>query len=399
MRHGAGRADRGVHLVGPDVAALQAQRRLRVGRRHVAALSHHARLGGVGAQGAGQVLQRRLGGPVAPVQPQGAHRGLGLFFALGHDADEVALAHDGHQARQVGHRGLVHGAQRAADELAMVGARVRRAHHAAVQHAGQAHVVYEGGFAQHLGGDVHARQAFARHRPLGAGFQRRGRVQHQADVLATQQGGDVGDAAFGRLRPQPGARLRGGALERVRGDLQRGAGDGGALVGRPAGVAQQHDHALKGQLQFLGHQLAQRGGDAGAQVHLAAQAVGAAVVPQRQQDLHAFGRVARHHGRLAGGGWRRWGRVAHHQQHALGFEEAGAGAGGVGGAHGGSDQAPSDADVSARRWAARCTACRISTCAPQRHRLCDRASRICASVGSGQRRSKATVAITMPLVQ
>jgi hypothetical protein len=99
---------------------------------------------------------------------QRAHGGNGLFLAVGDHADEVAFGDHLHVAGQVGHGVAVHGHQAAADEVAAVAARMRRADHAAMAHARHAHIVDKAEFARGLGGNVHARRAPA-HQPVVAG--------------------------------------------------------------------------------------------------------------------------------------------------------------------------------------------------------------------------------------
>ena len=89
------------------------------------------------------------------------HRLFGVFFALGHDADEVADHDDGTDAGDVRNRAFVDGGECVADELAGVDSGVRGAHDAAVQHAGQALVVDEYLGAGGFGGDVDARRGGA----------------------------------------------------------------------------------------------------------------------------------------------------------------------------------------------------------------------------------------------
>ena len=386
--HRARRADGRVQLVGPQVAARHRLRGGGDGARHVTAFQQQAARGGVGAHGVFHVVQARQAGPGLPVHLQRVHRGLGLVFTFGHDADEVA---DDHHVDDAGHMGdglAVHRLQRVADEVAGIDAGIRRAHHTAMQHAGQAHVVHEGQLAGGLGGDVHPRYRLANHAVLVLGLQRHAAARQLQQHLPAVQVG-----RRGALLAQPGTRLRGGLAQRQAVHLQRGAGDGGALVGHAAGVAHQHGHLRQRQVQLFGHQLRQRGAQTGAQVHMAVQAVGAAVFPQREQDLRPFGRVGRHGSRLTGAGRRRGGRIARDQQHAGGSQEAGAVEvlGLAGERH---QPTASCCNTTARR-----TAARISRWVPQRHRWWARASRICASVGCGQWFSSATVAMTMPLRQ
>ena len=299
----------------------------------------------------------------------------------------------------------------------MVGPRIRRAHHTAVQHAGHAHVVHKHQLAADLGGDVHARHGLADHGVIGGGLGGRGIHQLQRGVRARQQRAvrhlarRVCDAlhhtrthlqlidrhaqALCGLRHQPVARLRGSGAQGLGVDLDGRARDGGALVGRARGVAQHHVYLRQRHVEFFGHDLRECGADAGAQVHMAVECGHAAVFPHGDQYLHALGRVARHQRGLALDGWRCGRRVAHHQQHTLGGMEVGAGERAVG-AQGGSG---AHAWASRINSAARSTARMISTCVPQRHRLPDSSRRTAASSGSGLRSSKATAIITMPLRQ
>ena len=74
-------------------------------------------------------------------------------LALGDDAEEIALAHDLDDAGNVLDRALVDAFELGADR--------RRAHHAAVQHAGHAEVLHVGEAAGHLVRDVDARHRLA----------------------------------------------------------------------------------------------------------------------------------------------------------------------------------------------------------------------------------------------
>ncbi|MNV16514.1 hypothetical protein D3C71_1072800 [compost metagenome] len=412
-----------MHLVRPHIGARHG---LAVGRQRGQgtldiALVHQAALrGGVGADGLfqrlGAVLAREAG-PVLPAHLQIAQRLLGLLLALGDDAHKVADHHHGADAGDVGDGLLVHRFERVADEVAMVGPRIRRAHHAAVQHAGHAHVVHKHQLATDLGGDVHARHGLADHGVIGGGLGGRGVHQLQRGVRARQQRA-VGHVArrvcsdlhhtgthlqlihrhaqpLCGLRHQPVARLRSGGAQGLGVDLDGCTRDGGALVGRAGGVAQHHIHLGQGHVQFFGHDLRECGADAGAQVYMAVERGHAAVVPHGDQYLHALGRVARDQSRLALDRGRRGRRVAHHQQHAVSRMEVSAGQGRVGAQ--GLDRA--HALASRISTAARSTARMISTWVPQRHRLPDSSRRIAASSGSGSRSSKATAIITMPLRQ
>ena len=76
-----------------------------------------------------------------------------LLLALGDDAEERAVAHHRDHARHRLDRRFVDAFERRAV--------ARRAHHAAVHHAGQAHVLHVRGAAGHLRRDVEARDRLA----------------------------------------------------------------------------------------------------------------------------------------------------------------------------------------------------------------------------------------------
>ena len=92
-------------------------------------------------------------------------------------------------------------------------------------------------------------------------------------------------------------------------NLQRGTGNRGPLVGGQRGAAQLCVYLGLRHIQFIGHQLRQRGANARAQVHMPIQGCHAAVVPHGQQNLHTLGRIARHRRGLAFDGRRRGWRL------------------------------------------------------------------------------------------
>ena len=334
----ARRADGSMHLVRPHIAAQHRLRGTGDGAIDVALLGEHPLGRRVVAQRVLEVAQRRHAGPRLPAHVERTHRGLCLLLALGDDADEVA-DHDGlHDAGQLRDRRLVHRLQRVADEIARIDAGIRRPHDAAVQHAGHTHVVHEDQLAGGLGGDVDAWDRLADDAVVVGRFQRRLRVDLQLDVAVLQQLG-VADAPLrltahahgavahvelldrrlqcrGCLLEQPCARGGRRLAQWHRMDLDRCAGDGRALVGGARGVAEHHVHAGERDIELLGGDLRQRRADAGAEVDVAVQCGDAAVVPHGNEDLRAFGRIARHEGRLAGCGWQRRRRIAHDEQHA-----------------------------------------------------------------------------------
>src|SRR5450631_2689793 len=62
--------------------------------------------------------------------------------------------------------------------------------------------------------------------------------------------------------------LRGSVAQGYGGDLNGFAGDGRALIGHLRGVAQHHDHARKGYVEFLGNDLSERGANTGAKIDM-----------------------------------------------------------------------------------------------------------------------------------
>ena len=320
----------------------------------------------------------------------------------------------------------------------MVRTGIRWAHHATVQHAGHTHVVHEDELAHRLGRDVDARRGSADHTVVFRRLDRRVvvEVKHRvlrpdqlaiADARAsafhgirrTARPGPVDrsgfqphpslarfqcvDAAlqtFGGLRHQPSTRLRRGQPQGYGVNLQRGTGDGGALIRSERGVAQHHVDCREVDVEFFGNDLRQRGADARAQVDVAVEGRHAAVAPHGDQYLDTFRRIAGDQHRLAPGGrrWRR--RIAHDQQHTLGRVEVGTRTGRIGATLRHAHRAD-PASVAARQAAraARKAALTISTCVPQRHKLPDSSRRMAFSSASGWRASRAATIMIMPFRQ
>ena len=190
-------------------------------------------------------------------------------------------------------RGFVHRQQAGADKLAAVVPGIGRPHHPAVQHVRQAHIVYVGGFTGRLGRNIDARGAGAHQAILRLRFQRRVAGNRQFDMTAGHQLGVAERLplraadhallqrqlfhrrieALRRLAQQPTARFGGGVAQRHGGDLQRGAGDGGALIRRAFGVAQHHSHLIHAQVQLFGDDLPERGAHAGAEIDMAVKGI------------------------------------------------------------------------------------------------------------------------------
>ena len=278
-----------MHLVRPDIGALHRLGGSGDGGIDIALVDQRARRRRIGAQRGLDVLQvgqrrRRL-----PAHLELRGRLDRVFLALGDDADEIADPHHRHQPGNIAHRGLVDRDQAGADEIAGIDAGIGRAHHAAVQHAGHAHVVNIDQFAGRLG-----RQVDARHRlpddAVGAdGLDRNVVGEFEADGLAGDQFA-VGDAAIvpaadqavlddeildRQLQPLRGARdqevprLCRRLAQRHRRDLDGLAGDGRALIGNERGIAEHDDDAGKGHVEFFGDDLPERGANAGAEIDMA----------------------------------------------------------------------------------------------------------------------------------
>ncbi|OIQ65549.1 hypothetical protein GALL_528920 [mine drainage metagenome] len=159
-----------------------------------------------------------------------------------------------------------------------------------MQHAGQAHVMNKHKFARRLG-----RQVRARHRlsddAVGFGSLDRNLVgEFKADDLLADQFA-VADAAVmsadqpvlhvevfdGQFKPlrrprqQELPRLCGGLAKRHRRYLDGLAGDGRTLIGHARGVAEHHNDAGEGYVEFFGDDLSERRPDACTQVDMAVE--------------------------------------------------------------------------------------------------------------------------------
>ncbi|MGY3365449.1 hypothetical protein ACVWZL_002574 [Bradyrhizobium sp. GM2.4] len=277
-----------MHLIWPDVSALHRFGRAGNGSIDVALVDQRARRRWIGAQrvlDVGEIGQFRRRLP--------AHRKLlcradRVLLALRDDADEIADAHDGYDAGNVAHRGFIDRNQACADERAGVDAGIGRTHHAAVQHAGYADVVHEGEPARGLGREVDAGHRLADNGVIADRLDGDvvGKLETNglsADQLAIADAAIVVPAhesvfdpeiggqqlqALGRTCDQEVSRLRGGFAQGNGGDLDGLARDRGALVRHRCGVAEHDDDAGKGHIQLLGHDLAQRRADAGAEIDM-----------------------------------------------------------------------------------------------------------------------------------
>ena len=285
----AGRADRGVHLIGPDVGPRHRLRGAGNRRIDVALVDQRARHGRIGAQRGLDVLQvgqrrHRLPGHLE------LRRGLDrILLALGDDADEVADPDDRDKSGDVAHRGLVDRDQAVADEIADIDAGIGRTDDAAMQHAGHAHVVNVDQFAGRLRRQIDARHGLADDGVGVGGLDRNVIRQFKPDGFARDQFA-IADAAIvlaadqavfddeildRKLQPRRGTRdqklprLRRGLAQRHGGDLDRFAGDRRALIGDERCIAKHDDDARKGYVEFLRDDLPERGADAGAEIDMA----------------------------------------------------------------------------------------------------------------------------------
>ncbi len=209
-----------------------------------------------------------------------------VFLAIGNDPDKIADFDHGDQARNIADRGFVDRDQAGADKGAGIDPGIGRAHHAAVQHAGHAHIVNINQFAGGLRRKIDAGHRLPNNAVGIGGLDGNALGQFEADDLAGNQFA-VADAAviapadqavfhrkvlLGKFQPFRGARdqelprLCGRLAQRHRGDLNGLAGDGGALIGNQRGIAQHDDDPRKGHVEFFGDDLCQRGADAGAEI-------------------------------------------------------------------------------------------------------------------------------------
>lgn len=422
LRDGAGRADRAVDLVGPRVGRLE---HLAVGRER-AGFSNSSHLALEPLQRrrqVGLVGQRLLLLPPRGrgQRPHGVHR---LEFFLGDDGEEVAVAHDGYDARhRLGHTLI---------ELRKLGRRARGAHDARMQHAIQAQIMHIGGLARDLRRDIDARERLAHHAEgpglLQGRLRLRLHVQHLAgNELAIGraspilcQHGFVFGPEFGRRDPE----ALGGFRDKERAHLCRGVPDGRAavlhrlaagresFVGRAPGVRRDKLDLPRIHLQLLGGNLQKGGADALAELCLAGEdgnrivrvdadpGIEEAIIVKAARQGRGWPRRRCRRGR------RRWllGKCA--AERKTDYEPAGTDDHAAAG-----DFVPENAhqpalplsgsgkEAACINSPARLIAARIRICVPQRQRLVASASRISASLGRAFRRNSACALIIMPGMQ
>ena len=235
-------------------------------------------------------VRKTVGGPPGDLElARGAN---GLLLALGDDPDEVGAMDDLHEPGHRAHRVRVHRVDR--------GARGARAHDAAVQHTGHAHVLDIHVAPGHLRRNVHPRDRPTDDRVLRDALRRGALRDRAAPALAADQLG-VGDAPRAathdairhrelvhrdaETRRGQGqerlARLGGGLADRRSAELDRLAADRRPLVGRERGVPLDDRHARDRHVQLLGDDLRQRGLDARAELDLSRGERHATGLPKR----------------------------------------------------------------------------------------------------------------------
>ena len=186
-RHGAGRRHRGVREEGPRVAVAHGAGDGGRAWRPRACRRWSSRRGGCAAsrRAASRPAARS---PRSIARPRAARATAvdGRLLGLGDDADEAAVAHHRHDARHpLRGRGV---------EREQLGARRGRPQHAAVQQAVERAIVDEARPAEHLVGDVEARNALPGQLPrrdrlggnAGAGVARQQRIVGQLPVAGAQ---------------------------------------------------------------------------------------------------------------------------------------------------------------------------------------------------------------------
>ncbi len=301
-------------MVGPDIIRphFSMQRRQRGIRARIVA--QHAVGFRVGLQRGRQRFRRQIrqAGPGFPFGFQLAHGGDRLLFALGHDADEIVDHHQFHDARQVRDRTFIHRQQAAAQRGAAVGAYVRRAHHPAMQHAGQTQIVHVGQPTAHFGRNIDSGNGAADVAILLFTVQRHVFIQRHVQILPARQlriaqgtprilGHKhlprgrrqlVGRQfeGFGRQRRKHMSHLRRRLAQRHRRDLDGGAGDGRPLIRRALRIAQDHRDVLERRANFVGDDLRQRGANAGAEIDVAIEGRHPAVGGEADKAVHPIQR-------------------------------------------------------------------------------------------------------------
>ena len=389
------RADRGVRRVGLAVGRLQ---HFRGGRRRRLLDPDGLDLGGERLQVLEDARRVRQLRPPFPFRRAGKRRARlhGLLLALGDHAEERAVAHHREHARHRAYLGVVDLIQRRAI--------ARRAHHAAVHHAGQAQILHVHRRPGHLAGNIETRDRLAddsvqagRLRP-----HRRGRLALEIERRHQLRIGDrpavrradhaVRDAERIRAHPEPrrgeldqhAAHLGRRHAQRRAGVLHRLRARGHALVRRAPGVARDNRDARERQVELFRRDLPQRREDALAELHLAGEHRRAAVGIDPDPGIE--------HPVAAEAAWQRpllrRRRIEREGEHEP-AQSLGETPPAEGSAH----------HVLPISAAARSTAPTMRLWVPQRQRLLASAWRTSASLGRGLRSSSAFAVMIMPLMQ
>jgi hypothetical protein len=173
----------------------------------------------------------------------------------------------------------------------------RRSHDPSMEHSGQPQVLHKGSAAHHLCRYVAPRDRLADDPMRRSGLRPRLRrclamqvgrgsklriaelapVRRSDDSVGHLERGDIGAKAFCGKLEQDGAHLRAGKPQRRAAVLDRLAARGHAFVRRPFGVARNHLHPLKRQIELLRRDLRQCRHDALAELDLAGADRGVAV--------------------------------------------------------------------------------------------------------------------------
>ena len=146
-----------MHLVWPDIRALHRVCGCGNGGIDIALVDQRAWLRWIGAERRLEVLQIGQCWCRLPGSLELRRRLDCVFLALGNDTDEIADPDHGDQSRNMADRGLIDCDQTGADKRASIDAGIRRAHDAAVKHAGHANIVHIDRFAGRLCRQVDAR--------------------------------------------------------------------------------------------------------------------------------------------------------------------------------------------------------------------------------------------------
>ncbi len=227
-------------------------------------------------------------------------------------------------------RTFIHRQQAAAQRRAAVGACVRRAHHPAMQHAGQTQIVHVGQPTAHFGRNVDSGNGAADVAILLFTVQRHVFIQRHVQILPARQLRIAQGASrilghkhlprrrrqlvgrqfegFGRQRRQHMPHLRRRLAQRHRRHLKGGAGDSWPLIRRALRIAEDHRDVLERHANFVGDDLRQRGANAGAEIDVAVECRHPAVGGEADKTVYPVQRqIGRRYNRLGGEGVKRAG--------------------------------------------------------------------------------------------